>query len=519
MTRAAGGGLNGGMKAWWKWALGMALAALPWLGGWGHPFLYDDVGMIAENAFLEEPGNWVLAATGRTLLDPAVVNGRRPAVLASYFLDRALHGLEPWGWRASSLLLHLGCVGLGAWLAKRLGANGFVVAAFGWLFALHPALVEAVHAPGFRADVLCQFWALGAMHGLLWAGGGSRRGLCLGLGCGALALLSKETALALPLALGAAMGLYPDKFGATRRKRAAIWAAAAALAGGFFWIWAALPAELQALGGSWNGESLGYPQALYSAPYLWVRSWRWLVWPWPLNVVPGFEGVETAFSWRFGVGALGVALAGWAGWKMRRAERVGALGVAWAGAFFLPASNLLPLLHPVAERYLYPMAPGFALLLAAGLGRLPRRLGRVGLAALAAAYAWGVAARVGEWRSAEVLWETAMERNPKSAVAATWLGLLREEAGDAEGARALYAEAMRLNPWEAPAWINAGALAGKGGDLAEAERLLRRATEIRPGSASAWNNLAACLERQGRREEAAAALERAGVAGQGRPKP
>ena len=514
--------MNGGMKAWWKWALAAALAALPWMGGWTHPFLYDDVGMIAENAFLEDPGNWVLAATGRTLGDPEVVNGRRPAVLASYFLDRALHGLEPWGWRASSLLLHMGCVALGAWLAKRLGANGFVVAAFGWLFALHPALVEAVHAPGFRADVLCLFWALGAMHGFLWAGGGSKAGLWLGLGCGALALLSKETALALPLALGAAMALNPDKFGATRGRRATIWVASAALAGAFFAAWAALPAELQALGGSWNGESLRYPQAAYSAPYLWVRSWRWLAWPRPLNVVPGFEAVESAASARFAIGLLGVGLGAWGAWKMRRAEPAGALGLAWAGAFFLPASNLLPLLHPVAERYLYPMAPGFALLLAAGLGRLPRRWGRIALAVLAATYAGLVAERIGEWRSAEVLWETAMERNPKSAVAATWLGLLREEAGDAEGARAYYAEAMRLNPWEAPAWINAGALAGKGEDFAESERMLRRATEIRPGSAAAWQNLAACLERQGRTGEAAEALERAGrQAGkdQGRPKP
>jgi hypothetical protein len=66
--------------------------ASPWLAGLSHPFLYDDIGMIAENAFLENPANLGQVLAGRTLADPQVVNGRRPAVLATYFLDRALHG-------------------------------------------------------------------------------------------------------------------------------------------------------------------------------------------------------------------------------------------------------------------------------------------------------------------------------------------------------------------------------------------------------------------------------------------
>ena len=72
-----------GMNRAWKWVLMLAVAAAPWLHGLAFPFLYDDVGMIAENPFLENPANLGRVLAGQTLADPQVVNGRRPAVLAT----------------------------------------------------------------------------------------------------------------------------------------------------------------------------------------------------------------------------------------------------------------------------------------------------------------------------------------------------------------------------------------------------------------------------------------------------
>ena len=198
-----------GMNRAWKGALLLAVVAAPWLAGLSAPFLYDDIGMLAENAFLEQPANLGLVLTGRTLADPEVVNGRRPAVLATYFADRALFGLRPAGWRVTSLLLHLGCAALLTGLLWRLTGRAFLAAAAGVLFGLHPALSEAVHAPGFRADVLCLFFVLAALHGFLSA---RKRAaiFCIGGAVGlVLALLSKETALAAPILLGALMFLFP----------------------------------------------------------------------------------------------------------------------------------------------------------------------------------------------------------------------------------------------------------------------------------------------------------------------
>ena len=498
-----------GMDRAWKWALWLAVIASPWLAGLSFPFLYDDIGMIAENSFLEEPANAGQVLAGRTLADPQVVNGRRPAVLATYFLDRALHGLEPAGWRITSLLLHLGCVALLMGLLRRLTGKDFLAVAAGLLFGLHPVVTEAVHAPGFRADVLCLFFVLAFLHCFLASGPRAASARMGGVGFLALALLSKETALAAPLLLAGLMVLYPAAFPAARGARWGGLAASGGLAAGFFVLWAVLPADLQAAGGAWNGESLRFPETVYSLPALWTRTLRLLLVPWPLNVTPGFAAVESAVSLRFAAGVGWLAVGGWGAWAARRAAPAVSLGLLWMLVFFLPVSNLFPLLHPVADRYFYPIAPGFAVVAAWVIAQQPRAGRAFGLGALAAIYALLLAWRVGQWESAEKLWTTAYFQNPDSAVAATWLGLLRAEAGDAEGAAAFYRAAVEANPQAETAWGNWGILEGRRGNLAEAERLLRRVVELRPEGAKGWHDLSVCLRQMGRPEEAEEAAARA----------
>ena len=498
-----------GMNRAWKWVLMLAVAAAPWLHGLAFPFLYDDVGMIAENPFLENPANLGRVLAGQTLADPQVVNGRRPAVLATYFLDRALYGLQPAGWRATNLLLHLGCTALLAALLWRLTRRGFLAAAAGILFGLHPVVSEVVHAPGFRADVLCLFFVLAFLHGFMGAGPRAALSRMGGVVCLVLALLSKETALAAPLVLAALMVLYPGAFPENRRAKWAELAVAGGLAAGFFILWALLPAELQAAGGTWNGESLRFPETVYSAPALWVRTLRLALVPWPLNVTPGFEPVTTAWSLRFGLGLGWLALCGWGAWRARRAAPEMALGLAWMLAFFLPVSNLWPLIHPAADRYLYPVLPGFAVLAAWILAGQSRAGRAAGLGLLAIIYALLAAVRIGQWESAEKLWSAAYYQNPKSAAAATWLGLLREGAGDAEGARAFYQAAIDANPQTVPARANLGMLEARAGNWAGAEPLLRRVVELRPEEGKGWRDLSVCLEQLGHQEEAAQAAAQA----------
>ena len=497
-----------GMNQAWKWMMLLGVVAVPWFSGLSYPFLYDDVGMIVENRFLEDPANAGKVLTGQTLANPEVVNGRRPVVLATYFLDRAWHGLEPAGFRATNLVLHLSCVALLMLLLWRLTTQRFFVAAAGILFGLHPVLSEAVHAPGFRADVLCFLFGLASLHLFLGTGGHAATKRAGGVLCLSLALLSKETAVVFPFLLGVLMVLFPGNFTAERRVRFTMWTVCAGVAAGFFMLWALLPTDLQAAGGSWNGESLRFPETVFSIPALWTRTLRLLLVPWPLNVTPAFEPVTSPLSVSVALGLGWMAFCGWGAWVARRSLPVLSLGLAWMGIFFLPVSNLWPLLHPVADRYLYPIVPGFAVLAAWVISQQSRTGRGVGLAALAALYALLLSMRLGQWESAEKLWTAAYFQNTKSATAATWLGLLREEAGDEEGAGVFYKAAVEANPQAVSAWVNWGVLEGKAGRWAESERLLRRAVEVQPEGKAGWQNLAVCLQEQGRETEAAEALAR-----------
>lgn len=496
------------MNQAWKWIVLLGVVAAPWLAGFSHPFLYDDVGMIEENPFLENPANVGQVLTGQTLAKPNVINGRRPAVLATYFLDRAWHGLRPAGFRATNLVLHVGCVALLMLLMWRLTRQQFLAAAAGILFGLHPVVSEAVHAPGFRADVLCFLFGLASLHlfiGTKARATAKRAGGVLFL---ALALLSKETAVVVPFLLAVLIWLFPGAFPAERRTRISIVAICGGVAAGFFVLWALLPTDLQAAGGSWNGESLRFPETVFSVPSLWTRTLRLLLVPWPLNVTPAFEPVTSLFSISILLGLGWMLLCGWGAWVARRSWPVLTLGLVWMALFFLPVSNLWPLLHPVADRYFYPIVPGFAVLAAWVISQQSRTGRGLGLAVVAALYALLLGLRLGQWESAEKLWMSAYFQNSKSATAATWLGLLREEAGDPEGACAFYKAAVEANPQAASAWVNWGILEGKAGRWEEAERLLRQAVEVHPEGKAGWQNLAVCLQGQGREAEAAEATAR-----------
>ena len=486
------------MKRHLRWLLLFVVILLPWLYGLGFPFLYDDIGMIAENPFLADPANAAAVLEGRTLAAPDVLNGRRPAVLATYFIDRSLHGLRPAGWRMTNLLFHLSNAALLAALAYRLSRRRTLAALTALLFALHPVLTEPVHAPGFRADVLCLFFSLLALHAWFSATAAPPRfrippaawaaAMFLSL---AAALLSKETAVACPLVAAFLFALHPARF-PRRRAALALLAAAIAMAAAFFVLWSLLPAELQAAAGSWNGESLRPPENLWSFPALWTRTLRLSLVPWPLNVTPRFDPVASPADGRFWMGLFWMAVCATAAWKARRRLPTVALGLGWMAVWFLPVSNLWPLYHPVADRYLYPVVPGFALLAAWLLEQQPTVSRRVGAAFIALLYAGLLLVRVHQWRTPETLWTAAYFQNTRSATAATWLGLLAEERHDPDAAAAFYQAATEANPRAVHAWIDWGVLEGRRGNYPASERLLLTALELAPANTAASSNLALC---------------------------
>ncbi|MGA7416224.1 MAG: glycosyltransferase family 39 protein [Bryobacteraceae bacterium] len=125
-----------------------------------------------------------------------------PLAWLSHEIDVELFGQNPDGHHATSVLLHAITASLLCLLLSRLGATAFPAVAGCLLWALHPLRVESFAWVAERKDVLCAlFWMASVLLYLRFIEGPSKRRYAGWLFCGALALMSKPTAVSLPVVL------------------------------------------------------------------------------------------------------------------------------------------------------------------------------------------------------------------------------------------------------------------------------------------------------------------------------
>jgi tetratricopeptide (TPR) repeat protein len=185
---------------------------------------------------------------------------------------------------------------------------------------------------------------------------------------------------------------------------------------------------------------------------------------------------------------------------------------------YLPAANLLPLMNPMAERYVYLSTAGFALLLARVLIQVRRTKPlptkpqiSVTIVTLICGLLVGVylgisGLRLRHWRDDARLWNRTLRDEPRSTRALVWTGLDLKRQGRRAEARARFVRANELNPQDTLALINLAVLEGEDGKLVRAEELLREAIRRRPDIAEAHWNLFFDLQLQNRPDEALIAL-------------
>lgn len=474
------------------------LSVLPFLPGFNHDFVYDDHGAIVENPFLLDGSNLIPALTMQTLRDSSIVDGSRPAVIISYFIDKALWGDAPYGYRITNYLLHAAATMLVFLFMARLFVGRWLGIACAILFAWHPLAVEPVHAPAFREDLLCM---VGGMVFLLCAAGRTASGLrhavsILGY---ILALLSKETAIIIPLVIGAKYWLFPDQ--RLEKKTCPVWVASVVVLS-LLWVGVTfIGRPVQAVGAEWNGLAFRGLECVWSAPSLALWYLQKLLIPFSLSVDYVIAPVSSPMAWRFFAGTILLITGAILSWVLRKKNPGFVMSLAWVFLMFIPVSNVFPLLNPVADRYAYMMLPGYALAIVSLL-QLLRRSGHWVVAAIAAIYFVMSVIRVGDWRDDETLWSSALVVEPQSARANTWLGLIEKRKGNHVAAFEFFSQAEQLNPRDPSSSINKAVLVGEMGDLSDAETRLRDVLRQFPDNASAKLNLAHCLRLQGREAEA-----------------
>jgi len=539
------------LDVWLSLAI-FALVLLTYRGVWSHQFvLWDDDAYIADSArvfqgLTLDNLRWALSATA--------VSNWHPLTWWSYFLDASGWGNRAGGFALTNVVLHsLNSVLLFALLRSATGERwrSMIVAV---LFALHPLHVESVAWISQRKDVLCGFfWLLTMAAYLRYARRGGLASYLLVTLMMGLAMMSKPTAIMLPVAL-VCMDIWPlGRVGAGSFAEL-LKALLRRLPEKMLWFGMAIALMAVTVSAQTTAIVGDYPPALRVMTVLNGYGSYLLktIWPVDLHFYYLTEYIQSAT----GVALSGVALLviSWGAWRCRAGHPALLSGWLWFLLTLLPVIGIVKAgTQAYADRYHYLPSIGlFCMIVWAIPQDLPERLGghwRKACFALGVVVLGVLVAishrQVATWRDSESLFLHALGIEKNHYVALTGLAKLRQNQGrfaeaeslaaaaeslsgapvvrgaalrvrgesaarqgDIRRAAALYSSALAVEPGNVENHFALGAVLFSAGDFAAAEVVYRQALAIVPDNGDAWINLGALLSRLGRYPEALEAHRR-----------
>lgn len=406
----------------------------------GGSFQFDDYNVIADNPAVQSWHAWL-----------ASMPGIRPLLKLSYLLNWRSGWGAP-GFHLINLLCHLGSTLLVYALGRRLLGGphaGAIALTVALLFALHPAQTEAVTYICGRSSALMGLFYLGAALAYFDTRPLSR--LLLSPLLFVLALLSKETAWTLPLALLLLERMRGSDWHSAAQKSWPLWLTLALGAGALAGIagYRRLLANSLSIRSTLDNLLLQIDGIYYliTRPLLTLHT----------NIDPDlpFATDGIALLWR--MAALAILLAAGV-LQLRQRPWLGG-SLLWFFLHLLPTNSLLPRQDVANDRQLYLALLGPALIVAVVVWRaLAARPARALTAALALTLGIATTLRNRDYASEVTLWQATAATSPAKARVWNNLGYAQQLAGDRDGARRSYEKALALEPEHIRARFNLRAL-------------------------------------------------------------
>lgn len=490
----------------------LLLTAAVYLPALGFGFVCDDQGQIVDSqahySWSELPSFFTQDVWH--YVHTVASNYYRPAFLFWVMANSKLLGLNTTLWHASAIALHLAVTLLVYLIGLRLTRNVGVSSAAALLFGVHPVHVEVVAWLSAATESLFALFSLGAILCQLYG----RRIAAVLLFAGAL--LSKETAMALPLLLAACDWLFPGDPGDQRRHRIGKAMSTIAMCLGVELLYAA--ARIHALGSFLPPSTTWTPRMVAAtAPGVVLLYLRQLLVPFQYSLFYG-AGASASLSRAIGPAIIVVLGAAVLVWIASRSK-------VYAFCALLLAIPMLPALNLTAfttfdfehDRYLYLSSAGLCLIAAMAAAKLMAKWpALVRLALLGAVVVWLAGVNVlssGYWADNTTLYTHTLDVAPSDPVALqymadVWMGQQRySEAlpilkkglliassaqqfervgycyvmmGDDNSAEGYLYRAISLDPQSHLARSYLADIERRRGNLKEAEAQIRLALQLRP---------------------------------------
>ncbi|MGD9721600.1 MAG: tetratricopeptide repeat protein [Pirellulales bacterium] len=495
------------------------------------PFVFDDASSISTNDSITRL--WPLLGTsehrGPFNPPPDTAVSARPLVNGSFAVNYHFGALDPVGYRAVNIVLHmLAALLVWALVARTLrleyfrGAFDSSAGCLGWcvalIWAMHPLVTEAVVYVTQRTELMMAVAYLATLYASLryWSAQrpAARRAWLVAavLAC-TLGALSKEVIATVPLVVLAfertfLRGSFRQALAASRPLYVGL-------------IVALLPLAVI------NAQGPRTPQAGFGlgvgAVAWWLTQIKVLalylklsVWPWPLVIhyeMPYLQTVGEAWPWVVGAVIVCVAVL-WLFWR-----RTASGFLLFTALVILLPTLAVPLVREVAaERRMYlPLAAlvtlavvgGFALLrrlaaplLVAAPARRPALVAVACACALAVGLGLLSVRRLSAFDDEVTLWQDALEHQPDNVMVRTNLGIFLGQRGEQQQAIEHLQHALQIEPRSVEAHYNLARALEEAGQPAEAIDHYERALRGQADHVAAHNNLGRLLAANGKSAQA-----------------